>query len=206
MIIHLCILVLNSIPSKHQNITLVEVGFCSVCLILLSSIASAFNFDNVLAWSVGILYVIYDTWLLSYVAWKTRRLTNNPVKLNNQHGSKTSQNITHENTADTLGILVPVYNESNVIIATIEKLLEQDSKPKKIIIVNDGSTDNTLRKISQHYVFIHRQHAKNRQLIQSQQYQNLYLFNKENSGKADSLNQAMASLECDLVVTVDADT
>ena len=180
--------------------------FCFISLILLSSIASAFNFDNVLAWSVGILYVIYDTWLLSYVAWKTRRLTNNPVALNNQHGNKTSQNITHENTVDTLGVLVPVYNESNVIIATIEKLLEQDSKPKKIIIVNDGSTDDTLDKISQHYVFIHRQHGKNRQLIQSQQYQNLYLFNKENSGKADSLNQAMAYLDCDLVVTVDADT
>jgi glycosyltransferase involved in cell wall biosynthesis len=43
----------------------------------------------------------------------------------------------------TVGILIPARNEEKIISKTIDSLLLQDLKPKKIIVVNDGSKDNT---------------------------------------------------------------
>jgi len=48
-----------------------------------------------------------------------------------------------------ISFVLPVYNEQNNIAKCIESLLKQEGK-KEIIIINDGSTDNTHRIIS-HY-------------------------------------------------------
>lgn len=46
-------------------------------------------------------------------------------------------------------IIIPVYNKENHIKATLESVLNQTFKDFEIIIVNDGSTDNSENKISQ---------------------------------------------------------
>ena len=43
-------------------------------------------------------------------------------------------------------------------------------------------------------------------LYSSSRYPYLFLLNKENSGKAESLNQALRYFDCDIMMTVDADT
>lgn len=43
-----------------------------------------------------------------------------------------------------LSIIIPAYNAEKFIGATIESLFRQDYSPMEIIVVNDGSTDNTL--------------------------------------------------------------
>ena len=40
-------------------------------------------------------------------------------------------------------IVIPAYNEEAYIGKTLQSLVEQTLLPKKIIVVNDGSTDNT---------------------------------------------------------------
>jgi len=42
-----------------------------------------------------------------------------------------------------VGVLIPARNEEKIISNTIDALLNQELKPKKIILVNDGSKDNT---------------------------------------------------------------
>lgn len=44
----------------------------------------------------------------------------------------------------SISILIPAYNEEKGIRKTINSCLNQTRKPDKIIVVNDGSTDNTL--------------------------------------------------------------
>ena len=46
-----------------------------------------------------------------------------------------------------ISIIVPVYNGGKYISRTIESLLNQDFDNYEIVIVNDGSTDNTLSEI-----------------------------------------------------------
>jgi len=179
--------------------------FSLVSFLLLFALTGAIEFDNIFAWSVGLLYVVYDTWLLSYVAWKTRVLgkttTKNDTQLitSNQDSKKRKPSL-------SLGVLVAVYNESNEIIPTLKHLLAQDHTAKKIIIVNDGSVDDTVHKINKLYTFYSENKEHRQTLFQSKLQPHLYLFNKKNSGKADSLNQAIKYIDCDIVVTVDADT
>lgn len=43
-----------------------------------------------------------------------------------------------------VAVIMPVYNEENYVRKSLSSLLEQDLKPFRIIVINDGSTDNTL--------------------------------------------------------------
>lgn len=51
-------------------------------------------------------------------------------------------------------IIIPAHNEADVILATLDSLLKQSLKPKRIVVVDDNSTDNTfalVHKLAQEY-------------------------------------------------------
>jgi glycosyltransferase involved in cell wall biosynthesis len=55
-------------------------------------------------------------------------------------------------------IVIPTYNEETLIALTLQSLVEQTVLPKKIVVVNDGSTDNTreiIQSFCAKYSFIH---------------------------------------------------
>jgi len=53
--------------------------------------------------------------------------------------------------ARLLSVIIPAYNVSNYIIECVDSLLCQIPAPNELIIINDGSTDNTLALIEQKY-------------------------------------------------------
>ena len=48
-----------------------------------------------------------------------------------------------------VGVFIPARNEEKFISKTIEYLLNQEQKPYRIVVVNDGSTDETVKVVSQ---------------------------------------------------------
>ena len=50
-----------------------------------------------------------------------------------------------------ISIVIPLYNKERSIILTIESVVNQTYKDFELIVVNDGSTDNSL-KVVQEYV------------------------------------------------------
>ena len=91
----------------------------------------------------------------------------------------------------SVSVLVPAFNEQKSIKGTVESVLKSDYKYlKEIIIINDGSTDRTLKIARQ----LEKKHSK------------VKVFNKKNSGKADSLNQALKIAKGELIAVVDADS
>ncbi|WP_338854346.1 glycosyltransferase family 2 protein [Clostridium perfringens] len=63
-----------------------------------------------------------------------------------------------------ISVIVPVYNVENYLEECIESLIKQTLLPFEIILVNDGSTDNSgliCDKYSQEYSFILTVHKKN---------------------------------------------
>ncbi len=87
-------------------------------------------------------------------------------------------------------ILVAAYNEENNIAETIESIaLQNYPGPMQVIVINDGSTDATERKLDE------------------LQYPWLQILNLErNVGKANALNQGLLKAKCALTVTVDGDS
>ncbi|RLG16223.1 hypothetical protein DRN69_01405 [Candidatus Pacearchaeota archaeon] len=90
----------------------------------------------------------------------------------------------------SISVLVPAWNEEDTIKNTIEAIFAVDYPIKELIVINDGSTDNT-KKIVQKL---------------KKKYDNLKLINKKNTGKGDSLNKGIEKAKGELVVVVDADS
>lgn len=87
-----------------------------------------------------------------------------------------------------LSIIIPVYNEEKTIKRVIRETLELDM-PKEIIVIDDGSTDNSRaileNEISDPQVKIN--------------------YNEKNEGKGVALRKGFALLQGDYVVIQDAD-
>lgn len=113
-----------------------------------------------------------------------------------------------------VSLLVPAYNEESTIIASIHSLFKLIYPEYEIIIINDGSKDNTLQTLIQEFSLIPLPQAytfslqteKIRTVYISSTYRNLRLIDKENGGKADSLNAGIALSTNALVCCVDADS
>lgn len=90
----------------------------------------------------------------------------------------------------SISVLIPAYNESNTIEDTIHAVMASSYPIKEVIVLNDGSKDDTGKKAEG----------------LKRKYKNLIVVNKENSGKADSLNRGIEMAKGDLVAVVDADS
>lgn len=115
----------------------------------------------------------------------------------------------------SVSIIAPAYNEEKTIVENIKCLLSLQYIDFEIIIVNDGSKDNTLATIIQHFGLIKVERAyelkipcaKIRGIYQSNNpaYHNLLIVDKENGGKADALNSGINVSRKDLFLAIDVD-
>jgi len=115
----------------------------------------------------------------------------------------------------SVSIIAPAYNEEKTIIENINCLLSLQYLDYEIIIVNDGSKDNTLATIINHFGLIKVEKAyelkipcaKIRGVYQSENpaYHNLLVVDKENGGKADALNAGVNVSLKDLFLAIDVD-
>jgi cellulose synthase/poly-beta-1,6-N-acetylglucosamine synthase-like glycosyltransferase len=111
-------------------------------------------------------------------------------------------------------IIVPAYNEENGIVENVRSLLQLEYPDYQLIVVNDGSTDRTLEQLFKNfqirqasfspYYEIDSQPIKTVYL--SPAYPNLVVIDKENSGKADSINAAINISRNPLITVIDADS
>ena len=114
-----------------------------------------------------------------------------------------------------LSVIIPAHNEEKCICKTIRSLLRQDYRSFEIVIVDDGSTDNTIEKLTETFDFSIMDLEK---LPNSPQYAEvlqilnvayrdipLYLIKKENGGKGDALNAGIDFCKGECFVSIDAD-
>jgi cellulose synthase/poly-beta-1,6-N-acetylglucosamine synthase-like glycosyltransferase len=92
-----------------------------------------------------------------------------------------------------VAVLVPAYNEETVIVRTIRSVLNSDYKNLHVIVIDDGSSDNTAEVARQAYA------AE----ISAGRVQ---VLTKPNGGKAAALNYALDRLTEEIYVGIDADT
>jgi cellulose synthase/poly-beta-1,6-N-acetylglucosamine synthase-like glycosyltransferase len=168
--------------------------FALVLLVWLCSLCGVWVLSGILVWSAGLLYVLYDTWLIAYVALRARAAVR-------EHDAAKSE--TGALTAPTVAVIVAARNEALVLPATLAALLSQSDRPDDILVVDDGSMDRSHEVLRDRFGVLF---DPARPLVLSATHRNLRVLRKPNTGKADSLNGALRFIDCDVVVTLDADT
>lgn len=110
-------------------------------------------------------------------------------------------------------IIVPCFNEAPIIKYTIEGLKQLKYSNYEVIFVNDGSKDDTLPVLCKelHLVKITPDNTtlltgRVRGIYQSNINPRIYVIDKINGGKADSLNVGYRMASKDLILTMDGDS
>ncbi len=111
-------------------------------------------------------------------------------------------------------ILLPAYNEQKTIEASVTAILALNYRNYEVVVVNDGSKDDTLEALRHAFdlyeippTYPETIRTKPlRALYRSRARTKLVVIDKENGGKADSLNAAINASRFPLVIAVDADT
>ena len=162
--------------------------------------------------SAGIFYAFYLIFYSSFIfvgTWTALR------ELFYSRKRKLLENVLEHNYYFPVSIIVPAYNESATILTTIDSLLHLEYKIFEIVIVDDGSNDDTAHKVIQAYDLkrqyqpVHLQvncAAINEVYISPIGNHSIKLIRKDNGGnKADALNAGINASRYPYFVSMDAD-
>lgn len=86
-------------------------------------------------------------------------------------------------------IIVPVYNVEKYLVECLESLKNQTSKNYEVILINDGSTDNS-KEICEKYAINNK---------------NFTMYSKKNGGLSDARNYGIKRAKGEYVLFVDSD-
>ncbi|MGN1386394.1 MAG: glycosyltransferase [Bacillus sp. (in: firmicutes)] len=149
-----------------------------------------------------IMYVIFFIFQALYIF----------VPLLTVKGTHSKNNPSHKEQG--LSVLIPAYNEAAVIKNCIQGILHVDYKRYEVMIINDGSTDQSMELLTS--ILDLRKCKKNKAnklkhkeikgIYQSARFNQIYVIDKENGGKADSLNAGIEYAAYDTIITLDADS
>lgn len=89
----------------------------------------------------------------------------------------------------TLSIIIPVYNKDKYLAKCLTSIIDQNYKDLEVIVINDGSTDNS-EKIAQEYQTID---------------QRIKVYTFSNSGVSAARNRGIAIAQGQFILFIDAD-
>lgn len=122
---------------------------------------------------LGLVSLAYYPLALAYPLWERRLL----------------QRATRERFTPSISVLIPAYNEEKVIADSVASVLQSDYPDFQVIVINDGSTDNT--------------EAVLRPFIDTG---SIEYIAQDNRGKAAALNNGIARARGEIVCFTDADS
>ncbi|MDD2518697.1 MAG: glycosyltransferase family 2 protein [Bacilli bacterium] len=113
-----------------------------------------------------------------------------------------------------MSIIIPCYNEEQIIATTIEGIQRINYQNYECIFVNDGSSDHTMRNMKRRLklkkINIKNKHnldsKKIKSIYRSSKYPKILVLDKENGGKSDALNAGINFSKNDYLITLDADS
>ncbi len=160
-------------------------------VLLAVALCAAAALDAPWSWIVGLLYIAYDTWLLFTLVSSSRRAVADELPAMRANASR-----------PTLAVLIAARNERLVLPRTLDAVLAQDDVPEEIVVVDDGSSDDTRAFLERSFAVRFLRDGSGH----SELFPGLIVLSRPNAGKASSLNEAIALARSEVVVTLDADT
>jgi cellulose synthase/poly-beta-1,6-N-acetylglucosamine synthase-like glycosyltransferase len=174
--------------------------------------------SGLFAWTTGLSYILYDTFLLFYVARKTYFILQGGAMPGGEGGAGGA--IAHggtvgrgtggplggnraANAEPTLGVLIAAYNEAPALPTTLDALLPQLLAGDVVLVVDDGSHDDTGQILRDRFAV---DWPAPLGIGESSVHPGLRVLRAQHGGKARALNAGLMRLQTDLIITVDADT
>jgi cellulose synthase/poly-beta-1,6-N-acetylglucosamine synthase-like glycosyltransferase len=115
--------------------------------------------------------------------------------------------------APPVTVLLPAYNEAAGCVSSVRSLLHLNYPEFEVVVVNDGSTDETLERLRKAYDLVPAVRGATatlpteeiRQIYRSRHQPRLWVIDKENGGKSDALNAGLNFCATPLFCAMDAD-
>lgn len=204
VIISFCLFPVNSVPLIYlifENLLSAgyEVGKLWMCEDALMAGFVLFN-------SIYALSFLLKIFPSSFIAWFCAVKEVDNLKITKEKG-KLLKNI------PAVSVIIPAYNEEKTVIQTVYACQKQTWKPSQIIIIDDGSKDNTSQLlISEFNLKRTTIPVKKYALPQNGEIKSIYfnnnitLITKENAGKSYALNLATEFVTSDITCLFDGDT
>jgi cellulose synthase/poly-beta-1,6-N-acetylglucosamine synthase-like glycosyltransferase len=114
-----------------------------------------------------------------------------------------------------ISVLVPAYNEEKTVIESVRSVLSLDYPQHEVIVINDGSTDGTLERLTREFHLTRRESVVRRSIpitgsilgiYRSAAVPNLVVVDKEHRGKSEALNAGINVSRYPLFCSIDADS
>jgi cellulose synthase/poly-beta-1,6-N-acetylglucosamine synthase-like glycosyltransferase len=110
-------------------------------------------------------------------------------------------------------VILPAFNEAAGIVESVHSLLALRYPLYEVLVVNDGSTDDTVDRLREAFDLVPARRAlrfaiptkRVRSTFVSRRHHHLWLVDKDNGGKADALNSGINAARHPYVCAIDAD-
>ncbi|MBN3519129.1 glycosyltransferase family 2 protein [Algoriphagus lutimaris] len=117
--------------------------------------------------------------------------------------------------APGVSIVAPAFNEGQNIVQNAKSLISLHYGKFEVIIINDGSKDDTLQKLIDAFELVKTNYAYNYQIeckpvrgvykSRNESFSKLLVIDKENGGKADALNAGINVASMEIISCIDVD-
>ncbi len=135
-------------------------------------------------------------------------------KEDNLDQKESTEDLLKNQTTYPVSILVPAYNEEIGVVSTVRSLLALEYPKKEVIVIDDGSKDDTAARMIEAFkmtkipfaVRTHIQTAEVEAIYQSATFPFIRLIQKANGGKADALNAGINLSKFPYFCAIDGDS
>ncbi len=173
------------------------------------------EFSNIIYESIIWLFLIYGTAVFLVYGWIAIYALGAVLRYKKENTFTDYTIIASNPNAPTFSIIAPAYNEGITIVENVRSLLSLFYHNLEIIIVNDGSKDDSIQKLIEAYelekisFFVQGTIETNtvRGVYKSKNpaFKKLIVVDKENGGKADALNVGVNVSTGNYLVCIDVD-
>ena len=171
-----------------------------------------YDFIDALLKGTSIFFIVY---LIGYSTFLFLSVVVGASELYRKKRQERLKNTLMEDYYVPISIIVPAYDEEVTVVETVRSLLALDYKLYEIIVVDDGSGDETAARLIEAF-HMHRIRRPVRRQVPCNKEKAVYetlsekvpitLVSKENGGKADALNMGINVSRFPYFICMDADS
>lgn len=171
--------------------------------------------DNLIYEIIVWLFLLYSVAVMSVYAWIGIYAYGAIIRYKHRHVVTDYNVIATNPNAPGFSILAPAYNEGKTIVENVRSLLSMYYPNLEIIIINDGSKDDSMARLIDAYElekvsFTVQGNLETRPIrgvyrSKNAAFRRLIIVDKENGGKADALNVGINVSSKEYIVCIDVD-